>query len=157
MYNACLLFAAFVFPLIPAVFCFTNVAKNLKSLRKNAAETNGIDSPMNRETRRQEYPMYVLCLIMFAAFILAWFPYSSFVTMSMFKHAPSQRLFDIAAILAKSSSFYNPIIYAFAYKEFRRKVKNIFRRKKRQGKERFELKTETWNSYKPAFLFHKNN
>lgn len=140
-YNVCLLLVAFAFPLIIAVLCFVNVKKKFKSLTKTASYSNGINSSMNRETRRQEHSIYVLSMIMLSAFVLAWFPYASFVVMTVFKHVPSQQLFDIAAILAKTSSFYNPIIYAFAYKQFRTKMEKIFCKKKTDQRERFIIRT----------------
>ena len=121
-YNVCLCFFACILPIIVTVICYVGVRLIFKSLGRSAAERNGNQSQMNRKTRRQEYSIFVLGLIMFAAFTLAWTPYASFVVMTTFKHVPSQRQFDIAAILAKTSAFYNPIIYALAYKEFRKKV-----------------------------------
>ena len=140
-YNVSLLLAAFALPLMIAILCFLNVTRVFKILAESAANSNGIDSSMNRETRRQERSIYVLSMIMFSAFVLAWFPYASFVIMTVFKYPPSQRLFDIAAILAKSSSFYNPIIYAFAYKQFRTKMKRVFCKRKMDRREKFEIKT----------------
>ena len=141
-YNVCLLLVAFAFPLVIALICFVNVTRIFKTLTETAANTNGTDSSMDRETRRQEHSIYVLNMIMFSAFVLAWFPYASFVIMTVFKHEPSQRLFDIAAILAKTSSFYNPIIYAFAYKQFRTKAKRVLCRRKKDQRNKFETKTE---------------
>ena len=127
-YNIALLFGACVFPVLVTFICYIRVTLIIKSLGGSAAQQNGSHSTMNEETRRQEYSMFVMSLIMFAAFILAWFPYASFVLITAFKYTPTQTMFDVAAILAKTSSFYNPLIYAFAYKEFRHKVCHIWKR-----------------------------
>ena len=125
-YNVCLCFFSCIIPVIVTALCYVGVRLIFKSLGRSAAEQNGNQSQMNRETRRQEYSIFVLGLIMFAAFTLAWTPYASLVVMTMFKYAPSQMSFDIAAVLTKTSAFNNPIIYALVYKEFRKKVSSIW-------------------------------
>ena len=133
-YNITLFVCGFVIPLLLACFFYIRVANIFRSMRRNAVVTNGLGSSMIRETRRQEYSIFVMSLIMLAAFILAWFPYASFVLMTAFKYTPTQMMFDVAAILAKTSSFYNPLIYGVVYKEFRKKANEIFRRRSRNSR-----------------------
>ena len=149
-YNLCLLFAACIIPVTITTICFFSVRSTFRNLERVAVERNGNESQLNQETRRQEFSLFVLSMIMFAAFMFAWFPYASFVIMTAFNNAPSQKLFDVAAILAKTSSFYNPIIYTFAYKEFRLKAFAIARKLTNQHRRVAALDLPERNSRLPS-------
>ncbi|XP_066925539.1 rhodopsin, G0-coupled-like [Clytia hemisphaerica] len=127
-YNICLSLAAFVFPVLISIFCYFSAAKIFRTISKSAAESNGQNSKMQKETKKKIQAMYIVNGIMLFSFLLAWTPYAILVVMTMFQYTPNQTYFDIAAILAKTSSFYNPVIYAMVYKDFRDYSKLTFQK-----------------------------
>ena len=63
---------------------------------------------------------------MLIAFLLAWTPYAILVFLLSFSQHITLTWADSAALLGKSSTFYNPIIYALLYKRFRLAVAALF-------------------------------
>ena len=118
-YNASLAVAAFLLPITIAVICNRRIICAYKRLYGQAASRN---SQMQRDTHEQLHKTYIISIVMFVAFALAWSPYAIIVVLNMFGVQPKQNLLDIAAITAKTSAAYNPIIYALIYKEFRNRM-----------------------------------
>ena len=130
-YNVCLILACFVFPVSVMSFSYFKCCKEIMSGAKNARDIWGKSSSFTRKAFETERRILLLFGVMTVAYLGAWTPYAvvSLISMIAGPDIVSDVTASIPAYLAKSSACYNPIIYVFLYKKFRREIYFIVRRK----------------------------
>ena len=126
-YNVGLFVGAFVLPIAIVMRMYVGIAKSLDVLRKNAVITNGSRSYMEKQTRKQYERSFFFNACTMCLFVVVWAPYSACViAMIVFGREPSQTVLTLAAVMAKTSSLYNSLIYTIVYKQFRCKLRNTW-------------------------------
>jgi len=123
-YNATLVVFAFIFPISIALICNKRISNAYRRLYNQASS----NSQLERDTKEQLYRTAFVNFVMLLSFALAWSPYATIVVFNIFGVQPKQKVLDTAAVIAKTSTTYNPVIYALCYKEFRNKIKKLVSR-----------------------------
>ena len=126
-YNVGLLIGAFVLPIAVAICTYVGIAKSFSVLRQTAIVTNGSNSYMVKQTRRQYRYSFIFNTCTICLFVMSWAPYSACVIIIVvFGKEPSQTVLTLAAVMAKTSSLYNSLIYTICYKQFRCKLRDTW-------------------------------
>ena len=121
-YLYSLLIFCYVLPVIIMILSFI---KNKKQFIKMRRFNNSMKRAANGTTGSMERRYTRLVLVMVIAFLLAWTPYAIVVFLVSFNKKVSLVWSDFAALIGKTSSCYNPIIYAFLYGKYRLAVAEL--------------------------------
>nr|ASM47595.1 ciliary opsin [Platynereis dumerilii] len=116
--NKSYVFAIFIFCfLVPVLIIVVSYGLIYDKVRK-VAKTGGSVAKAEREVLK-------MTLLMVSLFMLAWSPYAVICMLASF--GPKDLLHPVATVIpamfAKSSTIYNPLIYVFMNKQFRRSLK----------------------------------
>ena len=95
---------------------------------------------------RLERRITIMSFVMAAMFFMAWTPYAISVLVLRVNGNVPVWLFTCAALLGKSSTLYNPIIYMIFMEEFRERCKKLFgwRTNRVEESEREEIEMEEY-------------
>ncbi|XP_030060665.1 vertebrate ancient opsin [Microcaecilia unicolor] len=109
--------------ILPLLVIFLSYGKLMQKLRKVSDTQGRLGS-----TRKPEKEVTRMILIMILAFLICWSPYATFSILVTACPAIDlePRLAAIPAFFAKTASAYNPIIYVFMNKQFRRCLLQMF-------------------------------
>ncbi|XP_027510991.1 opsin-VA-like [Corapipo altera] len=111
----------FIVPLLVILVSYGKLVQKLKKV----SETQG----RLRTTRRPERQVTRMVVVMIIAFLICWMPYAAFSI--LVTADPSIELDPclaaIPAFFSKTATVYNPIIYVFMNKQFRRCLIQMFR------------------------------
>lgn len=129
-YIVCLFIFFYFVPLAIIVFCYTFVYLNVRFMTRNAQKIWGTNAAATLETVQASWKMAKIAIVMVVGFFVAWTPYAvvSFYAAFGFADNVPTLVAAIPALFAKTSTFYNPIIYFFAYKSFRESLVKSWRR-----------------------------
>ncbi|KAG8435304.1 hypothetical protein GDO86_013311 [Hymenochirus boettgeri] len=119
-YIITFLTTCFIFPLM---VIFGSYGKLMRKLRKVSDTQGRLGS-----TRKPEKEVTRMVVIMILAFLICWTPYAAF-SILVTAHPTidlDPRLAAIPAFFAKTASMYNPIIYVYMNKQFRRCLYQMF-------------------------------
>ncbi|KAM3912882.1 vertebrate ancient opsin-like [Leptodactylus fuscus] len=108
---------------LPLMLIFVSYGKLMRKLRKVSDTQNRLGS-----SRKPEKEVTRMVVIMILAFLICWTPYAAF-SILVTAHPTIEldpRLSAIPAFFAKTASMYNPIIYVFMNKQFRRCLLQLF-------------------------------
>jgi len=109
------------------IYSFVNVKKELRQMQQRASTLFGRESKASKDNIRAEKRHTRLAIVMCLVFISTWMPYAllSFWA-SFFTHIHKTPIFlgTTCAIIAKSSTIFNPIIYTIMHKRFRYSLLN---------------------------------
>lgn len=105
----------YVLPIIIHAVSFIIVKKVMKKHRRYCSKLYGRRNSTTAHIKRKERKSLALCFLMFGAFIMAWTPYTFVGLLSQHMILPVWCL-DASAILAKSSTLFNPLIYCYKAK-----------------------------------------
>ncbi|CAL8343989.1 unnamed protein product [Merluccius merluccius] len=109
-YIVCLFIACLVLPFMVIVYCYSRLFHAIK-------QVSGIHTTMSR---RREQRVLLMVVIMVACYLLCWLPYGIMALLATFGSpglvTPEASI--IPSLLAKTSTFINPIIYIFMNKQF---------------------------------------
>ncbi|XP_069467511.1 vertebrate ancient opsin-like [Ambystoma mexicanum] len=118
--------------ILPLMVIFISYGKLMRKLRK-VSDTQS----RSGSTRKPEREVTRMVVIMILAFLICWSPYATFSILAT--ACPSihldPRLASIPAFFAKTASVYNPIIYVFMNKQFRRCLLLMFHYSVTEGPE----------------------
>nr|AGB67492.1 c-like opsin [Tripedalia cystophora]QBS47879.1 lens eye opsin [Tripedalia cystophora] len=125
-YRVCLFVFLYLIPVLIMGITYILVQGEMKNMRGRAAQLFGSESEAALKNIKAEKRHTRLVFVMILSFVVAWTPYTfvamwvSFFTKQL---GPIPLYVDtLAAMLAKSSAMFNPIIYCFLHKQFRRAV-----------------------------------
>lgn len=121
-YIYCLLFCCYVVPVTGTLCCFLIIRNELKKMAKNASMLQGRDSKSAQNTVKQERALAVIAFMMLACFLSTWTPYAFCVFYRRTGGVITPAAFHACAYMGKTATIWNPIIYIFAYRTFRRTV-----------------------------------
>ncbi|XP_016295759.1 teleost multiple tissue opsin a [Sinocyclocheilus anshuiensis] len=113
-YIICLFIFCLIVPFLVIVFCYGKLLHAIK-------QVSGVNKPMSRKRAHR-----VLLMVIF--YLLCWLPYGIMALLATFG-APGLVTAEasiVPSILAKSSTFINPIIYIFMNKQFYRCFRALF-------------------------------
>jgi len=129
-YVICLFVFFYFGPLAAILFCYTLVFLNMRYMTRNAQKIWGANAATTLRTIQASWKMAKIALVMVIGFFIAWTPYTivSFYAAFGFAEDIPTLLAAFPAVLAKTASFYNPIIYFFFYKSFRESFLKSWRR-----------------------------
>lgn len=129
-YIVCLFVFFYFGPLATILFCYTLVFLNVRYMTRNAQKIWGANAAATMETIQASWRMAKIALVMVIGFFFAWTPYAvvSFYAAFGFADDVPTLVAAIPAMFAKTSNFYNPIIYFFFYKSFRESLAKSWRR-----------------------------
>ncbi|XP_057313535.1 rhodopsin, G0-coupled-like [Hydractinia symbiolongicarpus] len=105
----------YVLPIIIHAVSFIIAKKVMKKHRRYLSKLYGRRNSTTTHVKREERKTSALCFLMFSAFIMAWTPYTFVGLLSQQMTVPVWCL-DASAILAKSSTLFNPLIYCYKAK-----------------------------------------
>ncbi|XP_068113498.1 opsin-VA-like isoform X2 [Hyperolius riggenbachi] len=108
---------------LPLMLIFVSYGKLMQKLRKVSDTQGRLGS-----TRKPEKEVTRMVVIMIVAFLICWTPYAA-LSILVTVHPTIEldpRLSAIPAFFAKTASMYNPIIYVFMNKQFRRCLLQMF-------------------------------
>nr|QBL02613.1 opsin-like GPCR [Tripedalia cystophora] len=124
-YVICLFVFGFLTHIITLIFCYYKIHKTLVKLSESNPpldDTGASPTPKLDPRAERTYSRMVFAMIF--SFLIAWLPYailSLWTTFSPTFQAPIVVELS-SALLAKSSTVFNPIIYVFYYKNFRKEL-----------------------------------
>ncbi|KAM8952898.1 opsin-3-like [Pelodytes ibericus] len=112
-YIVCLFLFCLVLPLVIMIFCYTHI---VKVIRDQVCRIN-LTAAQKREQR-----LLVMVFCMVTCYLLCWMPYGlvSLITTFGKPGIITPTVSIVPSILAKSSTFINPLIYIFMNKQFYR-------------------------------------
>nr|BAF95843.1 opsin [Podocoryna carnea] len=113
----------YILPITIHVISFFMVRRTVENHARFCADTYGRRNSATLIVERKKLKSFFLSLSMFSIFIVAWTPYTLVGISAQYVTVPTWSM-DSAAMLAKSSTLFNPLVYCYRTK-FRRK--NIFR------------------------------
>nr|BAF95825.1 opsin [Cladonema radiatum] len=142
------LYSLFVFnyivPIMAFAFTFYHLRIELKKISKMARRAIGVGSKIAKASMKTEKTQTILIIIMVVSFMVAWTPYSVLV---FYRTAQENEIevyiYELSAILAKTSCIFNPIIYGLVYKDIRDAILKSIVGKKRRNNRVSILATET--------------
>ncbi|CAH2322423.1 opsin-VA-like [Pelobates cultripes] len=128
-YIITFLTTCFIFPLM---IIFISYGKLMRKLRKVSDTQGRLGS-----TRKPEKEVTRMVIIMIIAFLICWSPYAAFSILVTARPTIDldPRLSAIPAFFAKTASMYNPVIYVFMNKQFRRCLLQMFHCNSKESKE----------------------
>ena len=123
-----LLFAfCFLLPILIMSYSFFSVHRELRRMQSRAGDMFGLNSRAATDVITAERRNMRLAIILCSVFLLTWSPYAiiSFWT-AFFQHLAKVPvvLSTTAALIAKSSTIVNPLIYSFWNKVFRDRLQS---------------------------------
>lgn len=122
-------FVLFVFvPLIVIVASYAAISHELRKMAKKAKKEWGPNAPFTKHRVVARRKSMQTGLMMFISTFCVWIPYAVLSIMAAVGNPKDISLpaFAIAALIAKTSAFINPIICFFWYTAYREKVKKLF-------------------------------
>ena len=97
-----------------------------------ASKMTGKNSKLALLTYRKVRMTSLMIFIMILLFVLIWLPYVVILFLLTIGYEISPTLLNFSSVFAKTSSFSNPIIYGFAYKDIRKIIyRKIFKKVKK--------------------------
>jgi len=124
-YTYNLLVWCFLIPVLVIFFCCYSIVVALRQIRTRA-ESLGLDISVVALRARTERTQSIMSLTFIGAFLLAWTPYAVCVLLLTARGQVPSSLLEYAAVIAKTSTLYNPIIYSIFSKDFRLQCKKMF-------------------------------
>ncbi|NP_001104634.1 opsin-3 [Danio rerio] len=112
------LLGCFFVPVGVMVYCYGNILYTVKMLRS----IQDLQTVQTIKILRYEKKVAVMFLMMISCFLVCWTPYAVVSMLEAFgkKSVVSPTVAIIPSLFAKSSTAYNPVIYAFMSRKFRR-------------------------------------
>ncbi|KAM6997189.1 opsin-3 [Tautogolabrus adspersus] len=112
------LLACFFVPVGIMIYCYGNILYTVQMLRS----IQDLQTVQIIKILRYEKKVAVMFFLMISCFLVCWTPYAVVSMMEAFgrKSMVSPTLAIIPSFFAKSSTAYNPLIYAFMSRKFRR-------------------------------------
>ncbi len=128
VYIICLFVFCFLIPVLLIITCFTLIQITLYKMRKYAAQQLGSRSNAVQDNKKSERKHLTLSLVITAVYLVVWAPYAvisiaELAGYDILKASHGKMAQDIASILAKSSTIFNPFIYTIARRRFRKRVR----------------------------------
>ena len=123
-YNFFIMVMGYFVPMIVILTTQSSVFTEIKMMGERAKRMAGTMSPLSKDSLRNERQLTILTSMMVVGFNIAWLPYAvlSLVSMILGPDAVDRKVASYPALLAKTSAVYNPLIYAYSSKDFRRLV-----------------------------------
>ncbi|XP_016417245.1 opsin-3 [Sinocyclocheilus rhinocerous] len=112
------LLGCFFVPVGVMAYCYGNILYTVKMLRS----IEDLQTVQTIKILRYEKKVAVMFLMMISCFLVCWTPYAVVSMLEAFgrKSFVSPTVAIIPSLFAKSSTAYNPVIYAFMSRKFRR-------------------------------------
>ncbi|XP_052469850.1 opsin-VA [Carassius gibelio] len=106
----------FIFPLAVIIVCYCKLLRKLRKVSNTHGRLGNARKPERQVTR--------MVVVMIVAFMVAWTPYAAFsiVVTALPSIHLDPRLAAAPAFFSKTAAVYNPIIYVFMNKQFRKCV-----------------------------------
>nr|BAF95828.1 opsin [Cladonema radiatum] len=123
-YLCSLMVTCYVVPVTIMISSLTLVKKSLRKMSIYAEKRVGRRASLSLDAQRCEKRQTLLTLLMIFSFFYAWTPYTIVVTFLMLDKSVPPTVYTIAALNAKTSSFYCPLLYGFVYKPLRSTFKS---------------------------------
>lgn len=125
----CLFAFFYIIPLGVILVSYTLMFVNVRYMTKNAQKIWGVNAAATLETIKAAWKMAKIGLLMFIGFFAAWTPYAVVSFYAAFLSTDFSLITAaFPAMFAKTSNIYNPVIYFFAYKNFRESLLKLWRR-----------------------------
>nr|BAG80982.1 opsin [Triops longicaudatus] len=130
--GACV--SAYVIPLIVIIVCYTFIVRAVfeheETLRQQAAKMNvtSLRSSASAEDTSAEFRIAKIAMINVCLWLWAWSPFTivSFIGIFGNQAIITPYLSSLPVILAKTSSVYNPIVYALSHPKYQAALKEEF-------------------------------
>jgi len=131
-FGICIFIFDYVIPLLIIVLAYVFIVQAIiaheKGMREQAKKMNVSNLRSNTEANAQSAEMRIAKVAMtnVALWLICWTPYAAVVVQGLFfdQRSLTPLVSMLPALLAKSASVYNPIIYAINHPKFRLALKN---------------------------------
>lgn len=139
-YIICLFVFFFIFPVAVIVTSYVTIYRDLLNMAERAKQKWGRKARQTAEALLARKKVVFTAFILMASFFAAWTPYAAVSFYSAFFNPEhiSPLAATIPSILAKSSLLFNPIVYFFRYKKFRKGVFHLFKTKNNRPPSAFQ-------------------
>lgn len=134
-YIVSIFICCFFLPVMVMVFCYVSIINTVKSSRALTTEAN-----LSDRQRKMERDVTRVSIVICTAFIIAWSPYAVISMWSAWGYFVPNLTSILAALFAKSASFYNPMIYFGMSSKFRKDLGILLPCTKASGKDTVRLK-----------------
>eukprot|EP00063_Salmo_salar_P019891 XP_013994726.1 PREDICTED: vertebrate ancient opsin-like isoform X1 [Salmo salar] len=118
-YILCLFVFCLIIPFLVIVYCYGKLLHAIK-------QVSGINTAMSR---KREHRVLVMVVTMVLVYLMCWMPYGVMALLATFGRpsliTPEASI--VPSVLAKTSTFINPIIYIFMNKQFYRCFRALLR------------------------------
>lgn len=126
LYIICLFIVFFFSPILINLFCYISIYLHVKTLSQNDIRRWGENAPATKESLKAKIKSTKMAFSMIMGFLFAWSPYAIVSLCTTFGHPVSPLVTTLAAIFAKTSSMYNPVILVIVHKNFRKTLKTFW-------------------------------
>ncbi|KAM5163692.1 opsin-5-like [Mantella aurantiaca] len=134
-YIISIFICCFFLPVMVMVFCYVSIINTVKSSRALATEGS-----LSDRQRKMERDVTRVSIVICTAFIIAWSPYAVISMWSACGYFIPNLTSILAALFAKSASFYNPLIYFGMSSKFRKDIGILLPCTRASGKDPVKLK-----------------
>lgn len=124
-YMLCLMIHFYLFPVIINIVSYYVTGYTTKRHLKFCSRTYGDKNSVTRTVRTLERRCNALSLAMLTCFMIVWTPYALIGIMGQFVKIPNS-LSNAAALLAKSSTVINPLLYCYRVKKMKLRRTSLF-------------------------------
>ncbi|XP_068135648.1 visual pigment-like receptor peropsin [Hyperolius riggenbachi] len=114
-YIVSIFICCFFLPVLVMLFCYISIINTVKSSRALTTEGN-----LSDRQRKMERDVTRVSIVICTAFIIAWSPYAVISMWAACGYYIPHLTSILAALFAKSASFYNPLIYFGMSSKFRK-------------------------------------
>ena len=123
-YVVVLFVGCFVLPLAIICYSYYKVLKVVQGINNYAQTAWGASSGLAVTALKSKIETSKLVLVIIVAFLVSWAPYAAFAIMSAAGHGDmiSKVAATVPRYLAKSACIQIPVIYAFRFRKFRKKM-----------------------------------
>ncbi len=129
VYILLLFIFCFLIPVLAIVVCFTLIQITLYKMRKYAVERFGARSIAVRDNKKSERKYMTMSFVIALVYLVVWAPYALISIMTLAGYSlldtPNRKMIkDVAGLLAKSSTIFNPFVYTIVRRRFRRTIQS---------------------------------
>ena len=131
IFNMCMFYCAFCFPVMIIVYCYINIIRAVNAQAnemKKTAEALGAQTSADKKKRQQEITLAKVAATSVGLYIITWLPYGLISQLGILgmREYVNPYTSMLPVMFAKSSAMWNPILYALSHPRFRAVLEEKF-------------------------------
>ena len=124
-YSYNLLFWCFVLPVSVMAYCCNDIRTVIQRTHRQGVVLLGVNQHTMAARRKADAKVTSMTMVMILTFLCSWTPYAGCLFVITASVEVPSSLLSTAAIFAKMSTLYNPVVYFIFMKDFRKKLRKM--------------------------------